>query len=202
MIHFIKIVSWMLSKKDWKYKNELELKIIGGLKKTSFVIFLNQFNCLHKVNDKNVLGLCKFDWNLHDNYKKIQSNITWWENKGFNLQLGLQLNFLVIMTTCNSRYLYGTSGIGQVVIFEQDIRHHIWKCIFNKNMCNFVQLNTIMLQLRCPCMFHMQNICGWMKWLCGFSFIHWWVKFTNFHYNTLATNELLDNCLATNELCQ
>ncbi len=163
---------------------------------------LSQFNFLHQVNDKKVLGLCNFDWNLHDIYKRIQSNITLWENKGFNLQLGLHLDFLVIMTTYNSRYLYGVSGIGQVVIFAQNIPHCIWKCIFNKNMCNFVQLNTIMLQLGCPCRFHMQNICEWTKWLCGFSFIHWWVKFTNVHYNYLAINALLENCLATNELCQ
>jgi hypothetical protein len=39
VVCFIKIVSWMFSKKDWKYINELDLKIIEGFKKTSFVIF-------------------------------------------------------------------------------------------------------------------------------------------------------------------
>lgn len=168
MIHFIKIVSWMLSKKYWKYKNELDLKIIKGSKKTSFVIFPKSIQLLASNQWQKVLGLCKFNWNLHDIYMRIQSKFTLWENKGFNLQVHLQLDFLIIMTTCNSRYLYNTSGIGQVVIFAQDIPHHIWKCIFIKNMCNFVQLNTIMLQLGCPCRFQMQNICEWTKWLCGF----------------------------------
>jgi hypothetical protein len=80
----------------------------------------------------------------------------------------LELNFWNAMTICNSRYFYNWVILYEFAIVALNTPHHIWKCIFTKNMCNSIQLGATMLQLKYPNRFPMQNAHKWTKWLHNF----------------------------------
>jgi hypothetical protein len=94
---------------------------------------------------------------MFKHYEKIRSFVT---------RFGI--GFWVALTTCNVRYFYNVSFINWFIAIVLNTPHHIWKCIFTKNMCNSIQLGATMLQLKYPNRFPMQNAHKWTKWLHNF----------------------------------
>jgi hypothetical protein len=153
-----------------------------------------------QTNEGKVISMVVFNkikdlWDFESNYWKIFKSmhvhhtfltlLPWHFEKIKGFTTRLELNFWNAMTICHfSRYICSWMLLNEFAIVALNTLHHIWKCIFIQNTCNFMQLGATMLQVKYPNRFLVQNAHKWTKWLHSFhEFNHQWTKSIDAHFN-------------------